>query len=531
MTNSDFQKKLSARQFPLSWPGHFLATGWHRSGKIEDTGAQRKSLNPGTGELLIATTTEREAKQTLDLAIESAHQARLALRALPLSIRMDELRTIRNGLADNGRHMSLALRLEAGLTPYETELEIASALRHMDHVLKNPAAVEEALLAPARLAIPSVGSHEIFAMLPVGITLGYLPFSTPLSTFAVQTTGAFLAGCPLIAMPSPHGSLVGVLLAEMIAGLNLTNGSLQVVFGNFEVLRHGLLNKKITAVLFNGSREHCDQIRAESRAVEGRQLVLQSGGKNAVIVHDSADIEHAVQSTLAGALRVAGQMCTSTSRVFVPTNQLSDFCEQMQSHVEKLIIGRTDLPDQDHLEGSAALPGKGSPHMGPLYSGKALDKFLRFQTMGRRESRQSLSTGRKITELRNGNFVIPGIHVMKQFEAASSYQSNVLFSPDIAIYEYQNIESAIEAVNATDAAFALAFHGDPEVIQNWRHHILAPNVILNGATTELEAQLPLAGRLQSGHHRFHGVALALYLSYPQVFFQQPEGLKSFIAAF
>ena len=531
MSISIFKEQLESRQFPVEWPGHFLASGWHRSGKMEDTGERRRSANPGTGEILVATTTEREAKSSLDTAIEQANHARLAMRALPVDVRMDELRAIRRALGDHSHEALLALRMECGLTPAEADMDLSAALRHFDHVLEHPQQIESALLAPARLGIHGPGSREDYAMLPVGIVLGYLPFSSPIATFATQVTGAFLAGCPLIAMPGPHSSLIGILLGHIAAGLSLTRGSLQVVFGNFEVLRHALLNKKIAAVLYTGSREHCERIRAESRVVIERQLVLQSGGKNAVMVHESADVSAAVRATLAGALRAAGQMCTSTSRVFVHRSLSAMFCGAIEDSVTRLKIGRTDLPAQDRMSGADSLPGHGSPHMGPLYGGKAVDKFLRFQTMARREAKKSLATGKKIPEFREGNFVMPGIHLMKQFDASSSYQSNVVFAPDIAIHEYDQVNDAIEAVNATDAAFVLSFFGDPAVIQEWRHHLLPPNVVLNGPTTEYEANLPLAGRLQSGHHRFHGTALALYLSYPQVILRQCQAIDAFTGCY
>jgi acyl-CoA reductase-like NAD-dependent aldehyde dehydrogenase len=142
-----------------------------------------------------------------------------------------------------------------------------------------------------------------------------------------------------------------------------------------------------------------------------------------------------VKATLACSLRLAGQMCTSTSRVFVHRSLVHDFCAAIQHGAEQLKIDRTDLATQDRLAGAELLPGHGSPHMGPLYAGEAVDRFLRFQTMARREARKSIVTGKKIPDFRRGNFVTPGIHLMKQFDATSSYQSNVVFAPDIAIYE------------------------------------------------------------------------------------------------
>ncbi|MEY4632338.1 MAG: hypothetical protein RIQ81_2458 [Pseudomonadota bacterium] len=528
--SQNFKQLLEMRQFPVTWPGHYLASGWHHSGKMEDTGQRRHSVNPNTGEELVATTTEREAKSTLDKAIEQAEHARLVLRTLPVEARMDELRMVRRALGDFARELMLALRLESGMTPAEADMDLAAASRHLDYVLENFSAIEEALLAPARLGFASPGRKQDFVLLPVGTTLGYMPFSNPLSTFATHVSASLLAGCPLITMPSPHCSLVGILLGHMVSELSLTRGALQIVFGNFEVLRHGLNNRQVAAVLFNGSREHCQRLRAESRAVIERQLVLQSGGKNAVIVHETADLMEAVRITMAGAMRGAGQLCTSTSRVFVHRSVSEAFCGALETAAAHLVIGRTDLPGQDDAGGRDLLAGRGMPHMGPLYAGKAVDKFLRFQTMARREEKRSLVVGKKLPELRSGHFVTPGIHLLKQFDPSSAYQANVIFGPDIAIYEYTDLDQTIEAVNSTDAAFAVAFAGDPEVIRNWRHHVLAPNVIMNGPTTEHEVQLPLAGRLQSGHHRFHGAALALYLSYPQVIHSHGTGIDEYLAS-
>ncbi|NBQ54719.1 MAG: aldehyde dehydrogenase family protein, partial [Proteobacteria bacterium] len=145
--SENFRKSLVSRQFPVEWPGHFLATGWHKSGKIEDTGELRRSQNPGTGEILVATTTEREAKSTLDTAIDLANHARLAMRTIPLDIRMEELRTIRRALGDHSKEAMMALRFEAGLTPAEADMDLSAALRHLDHVLDHPVGIEQALLA------------------------------------------------------------------------------------------------------------------------------------------------------------------------------------------------------------------------------------------------------------------------------------------------------------------------------------------------------------------------------------------------
>ena len=153
--------------------------------------------------------------------------------------------------------------------------------------------------------------------------------------------------------------------------------------------------------------------------------------------------------------------------------------------------------------------------MGPVYSKKAVEKFLRFQTMAHREARQTLKWGKAI-ENDGGYFVSPGVHHIDKFEPNSAYQGNVLFCPDIAIYDYEVLDQTIAKINNTDAPFVMSFVGDPAIINSRRHLFLAPNLQVNLPTVELEATMPLSGRLNCGDHRFGGAGLSLLLSYPQI---------------
>ena len=70
--------------------------------------------------------------------------------------------------------------------------------------------------------------------------------------------------------------------------------------------------------------------------------------------------------------------------------------------------------------------------MGPLYSKKAIDKFLRFQTMAKRESKKTLLWSRTYETESNGYFVLPGVHMIDEFDPTSAYQSNVIMAPDLS---------------------------------------------------------------------------------------------------
>lgn len=492
-----FTRLLEQRQFPIDWPGQWVNGAWlaGRPGAVSKT-----SHNPNTGEALV---TVNPGKDDVAQVVAAAFDARKTLATKSLPDRLDFLRRFRETLADFQEPAKLVLRLEAGKPRWEAETDLDEALSYLDWVAKHGEEAFESLLAPARLG-PTPGR---FTMLPIGVTAAYLPFSTPFTSFVFYFAASMLAGCPLIVNSSSHALLANMFLALIAQELNLNAASVSFVFGNFSSFKQLIGDKRIAAILYTGSREHCDTIRVESRQHLGRQIVLQSGGKNAVIVHSSADLNQAVRCVLHGALTSAGQRCTSTSRVFVYRSLLPQFLEQLVASIRNVKIARTDITYSNPAD---------EPMMGPLYSSKAVEKFLRFQTMANRESEKTLLWGRSVESLAGGNFVVPGVHYLTKFDNQSAYQGNVLFCPDIAIYDYDVLETAIEHINTTDASFAVSFVGDPAIIEERRQLFLAPNLVINAPTVESIATLPLAGRLHSGHHRFHGPGIALYLCYPQV---------------
>lgn len=503
-----FAAEVEARRFPMTWPGQWVNNAWlpPRAAKGAVT---KSSVNPNTGEKLMEVPADKE---TVGAAVESAYKARNQLALTPLHQRLEWIGRFRASLTDYQTLAERVQRIEAGKPLWEAQSDFDCAVRYLDWVASHGETILDSLLAPARLG-PVAGA---FAILPIGVTAAYLPFSTPLTTFAFYFSAAMLAGCPLVLNSSSHAYLSSMLFAMIAQESAMPPGALNVVFGNFNSFKQILADKRVAAILYTGSREHCDTIRVESRTHLGRQVVLQSGGKNAVVVHESADLTHAVRCVVYGALKSAGQRCTSTSRVFVARSVAAQFAEQLSEAFKKLKIGRTDV---DH-----ASPAD-EPFMGPLYSEKAVEKFLRFQTMANRESDKTLLWGKAVESIPTGNFVQPGLHYLAKFDNNAAYQGNVLFSPDVAIYDYDVLENAIEQINTTDAAFAVSFLGDPAEIESRRQLFLAPNLLVNQPTVETDdATLPLAGRLQSGHHRYHGPGIALYLCYPQVLTQSDRAV-------
>lgn len=479
---------------PLKVREHWIGGRWQN---IAEHSEEKTSENPNNGEVIA---TFHAGKAIGKVAIDAAYRWTQEFSPISFDERIKHLTDLANSIADQHRFFCESLQLEAGKPRWEAEREVSASIGFLRQFGNLSADVQDALLAPARLSDPQ-GTYRLHSL---GICLAYLPFANPLFSFVNYFCACSLAGSPLVLFSSSHAILCAAKIASL--NLDLAPGRLNVVFGGFEEFKSCLSDHRVESVIYTGSKEHCDLLTADASKIRDRRLILQSGGKNAVLVHSTADIEKAVDAIAYGAFKSSGQLCSSTNRVFVYRSLIEEFKKRLIAKTHELKIGRTDLFDE-----------KSDPTMGPLYCQKAVDKFLRFQTMAQREASEIWCYGRAIESdsPKKGAFVSPGIHYFDQLNPQSAYQRNVILGPDIAVYPYDILNEAIAKVNETDSCLAVAFFGEESILSERSHMFRAPNLILNGPTVETDRPFPLASRSINAKHLYNGVALALNLSYPQ----------------
>lgn len=496
-------KSVESKTFPINWPGNWIGNKWVA---VEKNKNPSISVNPSRNTPLL---TFYESKQATFDSIDCAEAEFSNIKNIPHEKRLELIQSIASALADYQKPIVRCMQLEAGKPAWEANADMEAALQHIESISKEGLQIYSKLIGPT-----SIGSLSgTYSTKSIGITSAYLAFSTPITSFVTYTTASIIAGCPLILYSSKSAALSSLLYAHILEGLNLPQGLISIINGSFDSFRHSIKDKRVAAVIYTGSREHCEEIRKESREIKERQLILQSGGKNSVIVDKSADLNIAARMILLGIVKSAGQLCTSTSRVFVHHSLSKDFKQKLKLAFESIIIGATD--DFEDPKG---------PMMGPLYAEKSIERFLRYQTMAHREAQETVLWGKaaSIPEASDGFFVSPGIHHVSKFDPTNAYQGNVIFSPDIAIYEYDVLEDAIRMINETDASFSVSFIGDEQVAQQKLSSFKALNIQVNLPTVEVESTLPLPGRFSTGLNRFHGPAMALYLIVPQVIQKNSE---------
>jgi len=203
------------------------------------------------------------------------------------------------------------------------------------------------------------------------------------------------------------------------------------------------------------------------------------GGKNPVIVLSDADLDKAVELTIAGAMLSTGQKCTATSRVIVHKDVLDGFRDKLAARASGLKVGDGMKPDT---------------YMGPLVSADAEKTVLEYIEAGKREGARLLTGGTKLTgaEHEKGYFVAPT--VFDRVRPDMKIAREEIFGPVVAVMEAKTFDEAIALANDTPFGLsASVVTRDLGLAMRFIREIEAGLVHVNSQTAGAEPQVPFGG--------------------------------------
>ncbi|MEW6111885.1 MAG: aldehyde dehydrogenase family protein, partial [Thermodesulfobacteriota bacterium] len=203
------------------------------------------------------------------------------------------------------------------------------------------------------------------------------------------------------------------------------------------------------------------------------------GGKNAIIVDETADLDEAVKGVLQSALSFQGQKCSACSRVIVVGERFEEFAGRLRDAMESLHIGPPENPKNA---------------LGPVVDEAAFDKIQKAIERARTEGRMLLA--REVAG--PGYFVGPVL--VTDLDADSHTAQEEIFGPVVALMKAPDIDAAIELANHTPYALTGGiFSRSPSHIRQACREIRVGNLYINrGITGALVGRQPFGGFGMSG---------------------------------
>ena len=156
-----------------------------------------------------------------------------------------------------------------------------------------------------------------------------------------MSIGALITGNTVVLKPASNTPIIGHLFAEIMKEAGLPAGVMNFVTGSGDIIGRAIVeNQDVAGIVFTGSKEvGYKMIKEYGSKTSPRPIIAEMGGKNPVVITDSADIDKAVEGVLKAAFGYSGQKCSACSRLYVHRNIKEVFMERLVHRAKNLPVG------------------------------------------------------------------------------------------------------------------------------------------------------------------------------------------------
>lgn len=314
---------------------------------------------------------------------------------------------------------------------------------------------------------------------PVGPVAAITPWNFPAAMITRKAAAAFCAGCPVVLKPASATPFTALALAALALEAGVPAGCFSVVTGAQDVVGGALTASPLIRKLsFTGSTQVGRTLAAQC-APTLKRLSMELGGAAPLLVFDDADIEVAVEGTVAGKFRAGGQTCVCPNRVYVQAGVRERFVAALVERVKTLKVG------DPFAEGTV---------IGPLIDAKGVAKVEDHIARTVAAGGQVLTGGERL----EGNFFQPTVTFGGDDELFCHEET---FGPLVPVFEFQTEEEAVARANASEFGLAaFLFTDDLNRAMRVGRAIESGIVGINAGLISNAAN-PFGGVKQSGYGR------------------------------
>ncbi|SMB87840.1 succinate semialdehyde dehydrogenase [Desulfonispora thiosulfatigenes DSM 11270] len=297
-------------------------------------------INPATGEIIgqVAKGGEAETKE----AITAAHDAFKDWSSLPASQRSDVLNKWYNLIIENKEEIGKIMTLEQGKPVKEAIGEVLYGASFVQWYAEEAKRVYGETI-PAATSDKRILVHKQ----PVGVIGAITPWNFPAAMITRKIAPALAAGCTAIVKPAFKTPLTAIKLFELLEQAGLPKGVANLVMGSANEIGTALMNdSRVRKITFTGSTEVGKKLIADA-AKTVKNVSMELGGHAPLLVFEDADLDKAVEGSIASKFRNCGQVCVATNRIYVQESIKDKFIEKLVAKVKELKVGDGFSEDVD----------------------------------------------------------------------------------------------------------------------------------------------------------------------------------------
>ena len=440
---------------------------------------------------VVAKTKVPEVKQTVGAedakkAIASASAAFPAWRARDPMERARIILKAAAAIRERRDEMSAIMIREAGKPWREADADTCEAIDFCEYYAREAVQLHE----PQRFG-QFIGELNLGYYQPRGVVSVISPWNFPLAICCGMTTAALVVGNTVVVKPSTQTRGVAKAMCEILWQAGVPKDVLHFLPGSGSTVGDVMIrDPRVAMIAFTGSREvGLNIVRAAGETPEGQALVkhvvCEMGGKNAIIIDDSADLDEAVLAVRHSAFSYCGQKCSACSRAIVLDSVHDQFLKRIVASTRMLQIGDPTLPSTD---------------VGPIIDENAAAKIREYIEIGKQEGKLELAceVPAGLAEKVGMPYVAP--HIFSGIERHHRIANEEIFGPVLAVMKVGSFEEALDIANSSVYKLTGAvFSRKPSHLELARREFRVGNLYLNrGSTGALVGRQPFGGFGLSG---------------------------------
>jgi RHH-type proline utilization regulon transcriptional repressor/proline dehydrogenase/delta 1-pyrroline-5-carboxylate dehydrogenase len=326
---------------------------------------------------------------------------------------------------------------------------------------------------------------------PRGVAAVISPWNFPLAICCGMAAAALVTGNTAVVKPAEQTPGIAKVLCDILWQAGIPREVLHFLPGPGETVGAALVrDPRVAVIAFTGSKAvGLDIIKAAGNTPDGQEfvkkVVCEMGGKNALIIDESADLDEAVLGVRQSAFGFQGQKCSACSRVIVLESAHDHFLHRLVEATRALVVGDPAAPGTD---------------VGPVIDGEAAAKIRSYVEIGRGEGKLELSLPvpegleAKVGKPFVGPTIVSGVR------ADSRVATEEIFGPVLAVIKARDFDEALRIANAPQYKLTGGIYSrKPANLERAKREFRVGNLYVNrGITGALVGRQPFGGFGMSG---------------------------------
>lgn len=319
---------------------------------------------------------------------------------------------------------------------------------------------------------------------PYGVCGQIIPWNYPMLMAAWKFAPALAAGNTVVMKTSEVTPLSILYFATLFKKAGFPPGVVNVISGYGATAGKALASHKdVRKIAFTGSTA-TGKIIQQLATSNLKAVTLECGGKSPFIIRADADLEQAVKWAAVGIMSNQGQICTSTSRIYVHESVYEKFLTDFAAHVTE------EYPQGDMFTTHAVV--------GPQVSKVHQEKILSYIELGKKEGARVVLGGEAHLEgdFAKGYYVKPTIFA----DVKPHYRiiKEEIFGPVVCVAKFSTDEEAIELANDTEYGLGAAIFTQDITVAHTMAQDLESGQIWINSSNDSDVHIPFGGVKMSG---------------------------------